>query len=78
MVSILQAFFLGIFHKKPFETHDSLVGWLVIVATIPALIVGFLLKDVMENLFNNPILVAALAFVDHSWIAGCCGVFGYP
>jgi undecaprenyl-diphosphatase len=58
--SILQSFFQGIWNKKPFETHDSLVGWLVIVATIPALIVGFLLKDVMEKLFSNPILIAAI------------------
>src|SRR5215216_1387468 len=60
---ILQAFFLGIWHKKPFETHDSLVGWLVIVATIPALIVGFLVKDILENMFNNPILVAGMRLV---------------
>src|SRR5919108_6197335 len=57
---ILRAFLLGIWHKKPFETHDSLVGWLVIVATIPALVVGFLLKDNMEILFSNPILTAAV------------------
>jgi undecaprenyl-diphosphatase len=57
--NIVRAFFLGIWHNKPFETHDSLVGWLVIVATIPALIVGFLLKDIMEKLFSNPILIAA-------------------
>jgi undecaprenyl-diphosphatase len=42
--SILQAFVRGVWHRKPFETHDSLVGWLVIVATIPALVVGFLLR----------------------------------
>lgn len=58
--TILQAFFLGIWHRKPFETHESLVGWLIIVATIPALVVGFLLKDVMENLFRDPIWIAAI------------------
>ena len=57
---ILKSFFLGIWHRKPFETHDSLVGWLVIVATIPALIVGFLIKDILEDMFNNPVLVAGL------------------
>src|SRR6266498_867152 len=72
--SILQAFFLGVLHKKPFETHDSLVGWLVIVATIPALIVGFLLKDVMEKLFSNPILIAALRLLI---TAGLLGVVEY-
>ena len=60
---IVRAFFLGIWHKKPFETHDSLVGWLVIVATIPALIVGFLVKDILENMFSNPLLVAGLRLV---------------
>jgi len=72
--SILQAFFLGIWHKKPFETHDSLVGWLVIVATIPALVVGFLLKDVMEKLFSNPILIAAIRLLI---TAGLLGVVEY-
>lgn len=60
---ILKSFFLGIWHRKPFQTHDSLVGWLVIVATIPALIVGFLVKDILENMFNNPVLVAGLRLV---------------
>jgi undecaprenyl-diphosphatase len=58
--TILQAFFRGIVNKKPFETHDSLVGWLVIVATIPALVVGFLLKDVVDQLFSNPIFIASI------------------
>lgn len=60
LLHIVQSFFLGIWHKKPFETHDSLVGWLIIVATIPALIVGFLLKDVIDNLFRNPTLIAGV------------------
>jgi undecaprenyl-diphosphatase len=37
-----------------------LIGWLVIVATLPALVVGFLLKDVVDQFFSNPILIAAL------------------
>jgi undecaprenyl-diphosphatase len=58
--AILRDFFLGIWHKKPFETHGALLGWLLIVATIPALIVGFLLKDIMDMLFSNPILLAGI------------------
>ena len=74
LLSILEAFFLGIWHKKPFETHESLVGWLVIVATIPALIVGFLLKDVMEKLFDDPMFVAAMRLLI---TAGLLGVVEY-
>lgn len=72
--NIVTAFFLGVWNKKPFETHDSLVGWLVIVATIPALIVGFLLKDVMEKLFSDPILIAAFRLLI---TAGLLGVAEY-
>jgi undecaprenyl-diphosphatase len=75
-LSILRAFFLGILHKKPFETHDSLVGWLVIVATIPALIVGFLLKDVMETLFSNPTLSAAIRLLISALLLTLVEYFG--
>jgi undecaprenyl-diphosphatase len=60
---ILRSFVLGIWHRKPFETHDSLLGWLVIVATVPALIVGFLVKDLLADMFNTPILVAGMRLV---------------
>jgi undecaprenyl-diphosphatase len=76
LLSILQAFFLGIWHKKPFETHDSLVGWLVIVATIPGLIVGFLFKDVMETLFSNPILIAAIRLLITAGLLGAVEYLG--
>ena len=35
--SILQSFFLGIWHRQPFETHDSLVGWLCCLCDILSL-----------------------------------------
>jgi undecaprenyl-diphosphatase len=57
---IIKSFLLGIWHRKPFENHDSQLGWLVIIATIPALIVGFLLKDVVENMFKDPPLQAGI------------------
>jgi undecaprenyl-diphosphatase len=75
-LSILQAFFLGILHRKPFETHESLVGWLVLVATIPALIVGFLLKDVMEQLFDDPMLIAAVRLLVTAGLLGAVEYFG--
>jgi undecaprenyl-diphosphatase len=74
--NILQAFFQGIWHKKPFETHESLVGWLVIVATVPALIVGFLLKDVMDKLFSNLIFVAAIRLLMSAALLGVVEYIG--
>lgn len=74
--TILQAFFLGILHRKPFETHNSLVGWLVIVATIPALVVGYLLKDVMDNFFSDPISIAAIRLLMSAVLLGVVEYIG--
>jgi undecaprenyl-diphosphatase len=73
---ILRAFFRGILQGEPFKTHDSLVGWLVIVATIPALVVGFLLKDFMESLFSNPILTAAFRLLMSAVLLSAVEYFG--
>jgi undecaprenyl-diphosphatase len=57
---ITEAFIFGIIHRKPFENLNARLGWLVIVATIPALIAGFLLKDVVQTMFEDPFLQAGV------------------
>lgn len=57
---ITQAFFLGIKNRKPFESLNSRLGWLVLVATTPALVVGFFLKDVVETMFKDPFTLAGI------------------
>ena len=52
---ITGAFFLGIKHKKPFENLHARLGWLVITATIPALVAGFFLKDIVQSRFSDPL-----------------------
>jgi undecaprenyl-diphosphatase len=52
---LIQAFF-----AKPFSTPDNKLAWYIIIATIPALIAGYLLKDVVETLFKQPMLEAAI------------------
>ncbi len=74
--SIARAFVQGLRDRKPFATHDALVAWLVIVATIPALIVGFLLKDVVDTLFSNPILIAGVRLVVSATLLGLVEYFG--
>ena len=73
---ILRAFLLGIKRGKPFESHDSLIGWLVIVATLPALLVGFLVKDFMDTLFSHPILTAAFRLLMSAVLLGVVEYFG--
>jgi undecaprenyl-diphosphatase len=73
---IVRAFFLGIWHKQPFGTHDALLGWLLIVATVPALVIGFLLKDVMNLLFRNPILLAGVRLLMSAILLAMVEYFG--
>ncbi|MBM3152067.1 MAG: undecaprenyl-diphosphatase UppP [Chloroflexi bacterium] len=39
---------------------DVRLGWFILIATIPALIAGYLLKDAVEALFQMPLLEAAI------------------
>jgi undecaprenyl-diphosphatase len=57
---ITEAFLLGIYHRKPFENLHARQGWLVIVATIPALIVGFVLQKMIQSNFEQPFLQAGI------------------
>lgn len=57
---IVKAFFLGIKNRKPFEDFHSRLGWLVIVATIPAGLVGLALKPFVQSMSGDPLLWAGM------------------
>jgi undecaprenyl-diphosphatase len=48
------------FFAKPFSTAENKFAWYIIIATIPALIFGYILKDAVEVLFQNPLLEATI------------------
>jgi undecaprenyl-diphosphatase len=52
---ILKAFF-----AKPFSTIENKMAWYLIIATIPALLFGYLLRDVVQALFKTPLLEASI------------------
>jgi undecaprenyl-diphosphatase len=53
--AILKAFF-----ARPFSTPLNRLAWYIIIATIPALIFGYLLKSTVEALFQTQLLEAAI------------------
>jgi undecaprenyl-diphosphatase len=55
LLGLLKAFF-----AKPFSTAENKLAWYIVIATFPALLFGFVLKDAVETLFRNPLLEAAL------------------
>lgn len=50
---ITLSFCKGIFAGKPFATADARMGWYLIIATIPAVIVGLLCKDFIAAAFSS-------------------------
>jgi undecaprenyl-diphosphatase len=55
LLALVKAFF-----KKPFSTPENKLAWYIIIATIPAALIGFLLRDSVEELFRQPLLEAAV------------------
>jgi undecaprenyl-diphosphatase len=55
LLGLVQAFF-----ARPFSTQENKLAWYIIIATIPALLAGYLLKDAVEALFKQPMLEASI------------------
>ena len=53
--ALIKAFF-----AQPFSTQENKMAWYIIIATIPALLAGVLLKNTVESLFQNPLMEAAI------------------
>ena len=60
---IAHSMVLGIRNRKPFEEVQARSGWLALLATIPAGILGLILKERIEKLFNRPSAVGILLII---------------
>lgn len=58
----------GLRQGRPFESADARLGWLAVPATIPAAIIGLLLKSLVEDLHRYPLLIATI-------VAGAAALF---
>ena len=52
----------GLIHKHPFEEDSSRLGWILVLATIPAIIVGLFFKDPVERVFGSPLATGILLY----------------
>ncbi len=57
LLAIFSSFFKQLFKGAPFATHEARLGWLLIVATIPAGLAGILFDDLVESAFSSPLFV---------------------
>jgi undecaprenyl-diphosphatase len=63
LLIIFRSVFQGIRHKKPFETPAARLGWLIVLATLPAGILGLLLKDLVEEAFSSALMTGVFLLV---------------
>ena len=54
--AVTQGVIQGLVQRDPLGTFEAKLGWLVVVATIPAVILGLLFKDYFEAAFASPAL----------------------
>lgn len=60
---MVKAVLQGILEKKPFDSQDAKLGWLVVLATIPAIFGGLFLKDLVEAAFHSVQLTAIFLLI---------------
>ena len=51
--SILTGWISALFNKKPFDTLEAKLGWLLILATIPGVLGGLFLNNLVESAFGS-------------------------
>lgn len=61
--SIAISFVNGLRKRDLFTDTDSLLGWYIILATIPAGVIGLLFKSRIEAFFSNPIAIGFFLLV---------------
>lgn len=57
---ILKAVVAGLVARKPFETTEARLGWIIVLGTVPAVVIGLIFKDMVEGLHQQPLIVAAI------------------
>ncbi len=73
---IAQAFILGLRDKQPFENLQARLGWLVLIATLPALAAGYLLKDIVQSMFAEELTQAGVRLLVSAILLAGVELFG--
>jgi len=64
------------FPARPFSTPRNRLGWLILIATLPALLAGLLLKPLVQSLFRVPLIEAAIRLATAAVLMALAERFG--
>lgn len=73
LLELVKAFF-----ARPFSTAKNKLVWWIIIATLPALIFGYLLKSAVEVLFRTPLLESAIRLLITALVLILAERFSHP
>lgn len=73
--SIAASVVRDLLRRQPLASADSRLGWLVVLATIPAALIGYLFEDQLETLFTDPVSVAVSLMISGGilWVSETLG-----
>jgi undecaprenyl-diphosphatase len=60
LTAIARATLTGLLERRPFEDEKARLGWLLVLATLPAVVIGLLFKPFFESLHSKPLVVAGI------------------
>jgi undecaprenyl-diphosphatase len=60
--AIGRAWVLGLIHKQPFGDFNARLGWFILLSTLPAVVIGLLIKDQVEAAFDSPLATGIFLF----------------
>jgi undecaprenyl-diphosphatase len=69
--SLIRSFF-----ARPFSSPTNSLAWYILIATIPALVIGYLLRNAVEALFKTPLLEAAIRMFAAAILMALAEIFG--
>ncbi len=58
LYALARAWLLGLFKREPFADPQAKLAWLLLLATLPAALLGILLKSTVESTFDQPLTVS--------------------
>ncbi len=70
LLNILRAALRGLLQRQPFASADAKLGWLIVTATVPAVIIGLVFKKYFEALHTMPTIVAGIVIAAAALLFG--------
>ena len=58
IIAIIRAVLAGLLQRKPFASFEARLGWLVVVATIPAVVIGIFVEKWLAQLYELYVLIS--------------------